>query len=161
MFDALTFTDYPACTVRNQEAKSNYILSEEESASHASDVALLRQFTIDAMKTVKAFEEYKGNMIEMYKMKPVIYTNPGDGCLLIGEVSDETHKNALAVQRTGIPAKIPVTTLEANEVSLSVTDVSEVNNPILYDIWLHLYENCMGGSGQFFLGKFDHTLISC
>ena len=165
LFDAVTITEVPSISAKGLQLKNNYVCDADECEALCKEVELLRQFQIDAMGTISAFVEFKSKLTKSFETIPVIFTD-NDGAPSVGEVETAQYNTALEVSKQGMKGEVTVFTFEGNSISCSVADTAEVTNPVLYDLYLFLKNQCAGGKGQFAQLSSQtvyafHTLHSC
>jgi len=148
VFDAVTITEVPSISAKGLQLNNNYVCDADECEALSKEVELLKQFQIDLMGTITAFVEFKSKMTKSFKTIPVIFMD-NDGAPSVGEVETAQYDTALELSKKGIRGKVTVFTFEGNSISFPFADTSEVTNPVLYDLYLFLKNQCVGGKGRF------------
>jgi hypothetical protein len=148
LFDAVTITEIPSISAKGLQLKDNYLCDAAEYEALRKPVDLLRKFQIDAMGTISAFLAFKSKLTASFKTTPVIFID-NDGAASVGEVDTAHYNTALEVSKKGMQGNVTVFTFEGNSISCSLADTTEVTNPVLYDVYLFLKNQCAGGEGRF------------
>ena len=111
MFDAVTITEVPSISAKGLQLKNNYVCDADECKALCKEVESLKQFQIDAMRTISAFVEFKSKLTKSFETIPVIFTD-NDGAPSVGEVETAEYNTALEVSIKGIKGKVTVFTLK-------------------------------------------------